>query len=222
MKDKITVFAVLMMVAGLALMGWAFLPNYINGLNAQNAQQTAIENIENSWDSNIVADSDINRKKVDTPDSESLDALAEGSVFGVIKVPAFGDDWKVPLAQGTNQEVLDTVGAGHYKSTEGPGETGNFVLAGHNGVAGFAVFQKIPDLQPGDEVVVETKTKRYIYKFRSSEIVKPEQGEVLYPVPHQKDATPTEALLTLTTCWPAWSDEERWISYSVLDRVEDR
>lgn len=222
MKDKATVFGILLMVTGVIVMGWAFLPNFIGGLNTQNEQKAAVEQIENSWNSNVVDDADIDRQKVETPDSESLDALPDGEVFGVVTVPSFGSDWKVPLAQGTTQQVLDTVGAGHYKSTEGPGETGNFVLAGHNGVTGFAVFQMIPELKVGDEVVVETKTKRYVYKFRSSEIVKPDQSQVLYPVPHQKDAKPTEALLTLTTCWPAWSDEERWISYSVLDRVEDR
>jgi len=210
------------MIAGLVMMGWAFLPSYFDGLNKQNEQKNAVEQIQNSWDANVVKDTDVDRQKVDTPDSESLVNMPEGEVFGVVTVPSFGSDWKVPVAQGTNQQVLDTVGAGHYKSTEGPGEIGNFVLAGHNGLTGFAVFQKIPELKVGDEVVVETKTKRYVYKFRSSEIVKPSQSEVLYPVPHKLDAKPTEALLTLTTCWPAWSDEERWISYSVLDRVEDR
>jgi sortase A len=221
-KDKITIFGILLVVAGLVMMGWAFLPSYFDGLHKQDSQKAAAEQIQNSWDANVVTDDNSDRKKVDTPDSESLDALPEGTVFGLVTVPSFGADWKVPLAQGTNQNVLDTVGAGHYKSTEGPGETGNFVLAGHNGLSGFAVFQKIPELKVGDEVVVDTKTKRYVYKFRSSEIVKPNQSDVLYPVPHQKGAKPTEKLLTMTTCWPAWSDEERWISYSVLDRVEDR
>lgn len=222
MKDKRMLFGILLMIGGLVMMGWAFLPSYFDGLNKQNGQKATVEQIQNTWDDNVVDTEEIDRKKVDTPDSESLVSIPEGEVFGVVTVPSFGADWKVPVAQGTNQQILDTVGAGHYKSTEGPGEIGNFALAGHNGVTGFAVFQKIPELKVGDEVVVETKTKRYIYKFRSSEIVKPTQSEVLYPVPHQKDTKPTESILTLTTCWPIWSDEERWISYSVLDRVEDR
>ena len=226
MRNKLMVLGVLMMVAGLAVIAWAFLPTYFSGLEAETGQKQAAEDIEKSWSSKAnVVDGDVTeRVKADEPSvlSEDVSGLAEGESFAVMRVPTFGDDWKAPIAQGTTQEILDNVGAGHYTSTEGPGEIGNFVIAGHNSYGTYGIFHKVHELKDGDEIFIDTAKNRYVYKFRSSEIVEPDQSEVLYSVPHEKDAKPTEALLTLTTCWPAWSDEQRLISYTVLDRVEDR
>jgi sortase (surface protein transpeptidase) len=54
-------------------------------------------------------------------------------------------------------------------------------------------------------------------KTVGQEIVTPNQGGVIAPIPHQ-DATvkPTVGLLTLTTCHPRFSDKQRLIVHSVL------
>lgn len=51
------------------------------------------------------------------------------------------------------------------------------------------------------------------------EIVTPNEGTVISPVPHYPGATPTAgqvALLTLTTCHPKFSDKQRLIVHAVL------
>lgn len=152
------------------------------------------------------------------PGVDDLTQLAEGEVFGIIRIPALGDDWEKTIAQGTSPAVLDTMQTGHYKSTENPGQIGNFAVAGHNNTGG-TVFDRIPELQPGDEIIVETATMRYVYAFRSSEIVTPDKNNVLLPVPWQNGVEPTEAIMTMVTCWPIDEWDERWISYSVLKSV---
>lgn len=161
-----------------------------------------------------VSASTVAPKPVD-PVLDKLEDLPHGTPFAVIRIPSLGPDWKKTIMQGTSPDILDTMEIGHYKSTENPGQLGNFALAGHNNTQG-TVFDRVPDLKVGDEVIIETANAVYTYTFRSSEIVTPDKNSVLLPVPWQNGVKPTEAILTLTTCWPVDDWQQRWISYSVL------
>ena len=55
-----------------------------------------------------------------------------------------------------------------------------------------------------------------------SEIILPTETEVIAPVPRQPGATPTERLMTLTTCHPYNYSTHRWITYLELDHWVDR
>jgi sortase (surface protein transpeptidase) len=58
-------------------------------------------------------------------------------------------------------------------------------------------------------------------KTFGQEIVTPDQGAVISPIPHQPGGTPPEdqvSLLTLTTCHPRFSDKQRLIVHAVLDQ----
>ncbi|MBP2321820.1 sortase (surface protein transpeptidase) [Kibdelosporangium banguiense] len=55
-------------------------------------------------------------------------------------------------------------------------------------------------------------------KTLGQEIVKPEQGGVISPIPYATGQKPEHALLTLTTCHPQFSDAQRLIVHAVLDR----
>lgn len=153
--------------------------------------------------------------KVVNPELDKMEGLPHGAAFATIRIPSLGPDWKKTILQGTSDDILDTMEIGHYKSTENPGQLGNFALAGHNNTQG-TVFDRVPDLKVGDEIIIETAHAVYTYTFRSSEIVTPDKNSVLLPVPWQNGVAPTEAILTLTTCWPVDSWDQRWISYSVL------
>ena len=41
-----------------------------------------------------------------------------------------------------------------------------------------------------------------------------------YPVPRQPDATPTKSLLTMTTCHPKYSAQQRLIVFAELERSD--
>jgi len=58
------------------------------------------------------------------------DALNDEGAFAVLRIPRFGDDYARPIIEGTGRDVL-ALGVGHYVGTAGPGQVGNFALAGH-------------------------------------------------------------------------------------------
>lgn len=215
----------LIIAGGLALGGAALVPHDAMG---QADQQNAVQEAKRSLASETVAPAP-KPVPVETPapveapvpvavdpNVDDLTQLAEGEVFGIIRIPALGADWEKTIAQGTSPAVLDTMQTGHYRSTENPGQLGNFAVAGHNNTGG-TVFDRIPELKVGDEIIVETASMRYVYTFRNSEIITPDKNNILLPVPWQQGVEPTEAIMTMVTCWPVDSWNERWIAYSVLE-----
>ena len=142
-------------------------------------------------------------------------AVAVG--FAALQVPRWGSDYLRTISQGTSRsEVLDDLGIGHYEGTAMPGAVGNFAVAGHRTTYNKP-FNRVEELVVGDALVVQTQDTWYVYKVTSTEIVRPTDIEVIAPVPHQPDAVPTEAQMTLTTCHPMFSARERFIVYSTLD-----
>lgn len=143
-------------------------------------------------------------------------APGHGEAIGVIYVPRFGADYSRPIIEGTSQDVLDTLGLGHYAGTAMPGALGNFVVAGHRQTHG-AVLDNIHTLVPGDKIYVQTADGFYTYVFRNQEIVLPDRTDVLAPVPTRPGAVPEQRVLTMTSCNPRFGAQERIIAFSVFD-----
>lgn len=143
-------------------------------------------------------------------------APAHGKTIGIMYIPRFGPDYTRPIIEGTDQDVLDTLGLGHYGNTSMPGALGNFAVAGHRQTHG-AVLDNIHTLVPGDKIYVQTPDGYYTYVFRNNQIVLPSQTDVLMPVPTQPGVTPRESILTMTSCNPRFGSQERIIAYSVLE-----
>lgn len=140
--------------------------------------------------------------------------------LAVLRVPAFGDDYLRPVLQGTTDAVLQE-GIGHYEDTAGPGEVGNFAVAGHRTTYG-APFNPIADLELGDAVMVETAETFYVYRVESTKIVRPEDVDVIAPVPGSPGAEPSQAYLTMTSCHPMYSARQRYIVHAVLESTSPR
>ncbi|WP_022917353.1 class E sortase [Ruania albidiflava] len=144
-------------------------------------------------------------------------APGEGEVFGTLYVPDWGADYRMPLAEGVDlATVLNDGRVGHYPETAMPGQVGNFAMAGHRQTYGKP-FYAVDTLDEGDPVVVQTAQAWYVYTVTSHEIVRPDQVEVIAPVPGDPGADPTEAMLTMTSCHPLWSTAERYIVHAQLD-----
>ena len=127
-----------------------------------------------------------------------------------------GDDYYRTLAEGVDLEpVLNRMGVGRYPNSAMPGEVGNFSVAGHRVTYGKP-FNQIAKLQPGDEIVVQTKDGFYTYTFRNFDIILPDAVEVLAPVPDQPEYKGKDRILTLTACNPMFSARERYIAYAEL------
>ncbi len=151
-----------------------------------------------------------------------------GTASAILRVPAFGADFAVPLIEGIDDDALAS-GIGHFPDSAGPGEPGNFAVAGHRITHGEPL-RLMPDLAPGDEIVVETRDAVYRYEldtagdalrvpFTASWVlgdppVNPSNG--VGPVQGEK------ALLTLTTCAELFHTDDRLVAFGHLVSVEPR
>jgi sortase A len=140
--------------------------------------------------------------------------VGKDGAFAVVRIPRFGTDYARPVLEGTGRPVL-AVGVGHYVGTAGPGQVGNFALAGHRTTYGRP-FHDVDRLRDGDRVVVETKGAVHVYEVTSREVVRPSDVEVIAPVPGDPGARPTTALITLTSCHPRYSATERFVVHGRL------
>ena len=90
-------------------------------------------------------------------------------------IAAIGVDWT--FVEGVSVADLKN-GPGHYPETPWPGQEGNAAIAGHRTTYGQP-FHDLDQLVPGDEIVVTTLQGQFTYEVRQTEIVYPEQVEVL-------------------------------------------
>lgn len=150
---------------------------------------------------------------------EQLD-VATGQPFAFIRIPAFGPHWQFTLIEGTALAQLD-LSPGHVPDTQWPGQVGNFAVAGHRVTAGNP-FWSLPSLRPGDLVYIQTKLNDYTYRVTGKRMVLPTDLGVLDPVPGHPAQRPTQRLITLITCDPAWTGTHRVIVTGVLVSAKAR
>lgn len=147
-------------------------------------------------------------------ENEKLKAPAHGKPLVGLYIPKLDKHWVV--VEGVTQQDI-RYAPGHYPDSAMPGELGNFSVAGHRN---RATFWRLDELRPGDAIVVESKNQWYVYKVYQSRIVRPNQVEVVAPVPMRPGAKPTKRLLTLTTCNPKFDNYQRLIVHAELDRTQ--
>ncbi|WP_338155561.1 class E sortase [Arsenicicoccus dermatophilus] len=143
--------------------------------------------------------------------------VPHGKAFAIVRIPALGADYRVPLIEGTDRAVLRR-GIGHYEGTAMPGQIGNFAIAGHRMTYG-GPFRDIERVLPGDRVVVETAQAWYVYKVGPHTLVDPSHIAAIDPMPERPGVKPDRAYITLTACHPKYAAKQRWIVHGVLEKV---
>lgn len=113
---------------------------------------------------------------------------------------------EAPIQLGDSWEQLKK-GVGQHIGSANPGEDGNMVLTAHNDVYG-EIFRDLDKLKPGDEVQVYTSQKVYTYIVTGTQIVEPDQVEVL--------ALGKDAIVTLISCYPYMVDNKRIVVTAAL------
>ena len=94
-------------------------------------------------------------------------------------------------------------GPGHWPNTAMPGALGNVVIAGHR-TTYSKPFNRLNDLQPGDQVTMTTAEGRFVYQVRGVVIVPGEAVDI---------ATQTYAhTATLFACHPPGSARQRIVA----------
>jgi sortase A len=114
-------------------------------------------------------------------------------------IPSIGVDH--PIVAGDDWDALKQ-GVGHTTWSANPGEEGNCVLSAHNDIFG-SIFQKLPDIELGDDVFVHTGIEVFNYVVQATHVVEPTQVELMNPT--------TAPRLTLISSYPYLVDDKRII-----------
>lgn len=147
----------------------------------------------------------------------------------VVRIPRFGEDYAVPLLDGASDDVLAS-GIGQLPDTADPGERGNLVISGHRVTHGEP-FADLPELEPGDEVVVETAKAVYTYVVDTGgdDLTVPFTDLwVTDPRPRhpgggvEPPAGSGPRLITLVTCAELFHTDERLVAFGHLTGVEPK
>jgi sortase A len=128
--------------------------------------------------------------------------------------------WNMPVFDGAEDRHLNR-GVGRIAGSVGPGEWGNFAIAGHRTTA-VRPFYFIERLRRNDAVIVRTSTAWFTYRLIAQQIVTPRDSWVLDPAPlPARSTTPGGAsrLLTIVTCTPRGTTQKRWIWWGRLSAV---
>jgi sortase A len=139
-----------------------------------------------------------------TAPSDAL-VVAEGDPVGKIEIPKIG--LTAYVVEGVAVDDLKE-GPGHYPETPFPGQKGNASIAGHRTTYG-APFANVDDLAVGDKIVVTTIQGTFTYGVTDTQIVTPDQTEVLNDFGDNR--------ITLTACHPKYDLSHRIVVTGTLE-----
>lgn len=147
-----------------------------------------------------------------------------GDGVGFLHIPRLGKGYEVLIRMGTGTDVLNEGVAGVYQQPYAAAMpwagSGNFAMAAHRDGHG-ARFHDLPELRPGDKVVVETRYTWYVYTVdRTLQQTSKYDVDVTAPVPAESGYRRPGRYLTLTTCTPAYTSRYRMAVWASLTRAQ--
>ncbi|HWM74284.1 MAG TPA: class E sortase [Nocardioides sp.] len=203
-----------MLVGGIALitvgalvLGWLAWQFWGTNWVSKGRQAEVVADLQEEWgDGQVSAETDF------------------GNATGILRIPRFGEDYQVPILEGSTDEVL-AAGVGHIEDTAAVGERGNYALSAHRVTHGEP-FADFPELRQGDLVHVETVAADYTYVLDTggSALTVPFTASwVLDPFPTNPAPGGTTApgrpgarLITLVTCSELFHTDDRSVSFGHL------
>ncbi len=172
-----------LILIGIIIIVYAFGAKYLT-MQKQNAM---IKNYENE----IKDSKNIKKPKEQVADTTaSTDTINNGTI-GILTISKI--NLKVAIGEGADLKTLKYA-VGHFKDTAMPGQKGNFCLAGHRSYTFGEYFNRLGELENGDEIQVKTVNRDYKYKVYDIKVVLPSETQVLNPT--------SDATMTLVTCTP--------------------
>lgn len=185
-----------LLVAGLLVLGYVVWQVFGTTAISQQRQADTVERTEVAWDTRAATE------------------LQRAPATALVRIPRFGADYVVPVLEGVEDDALSG-GLGHFEGSAEPGGVGNFALAGHRITHGQPL-RKMPDLEPGDRIVVETRDAVHTYELDTDAgelVVGDDAGWVVAPEPV---AGADERLITLVTCAELFHTDRRMVAFGHL------
>jgi sortase A len=131
-----------------------------------------------------------------------------GRPIGFISIPDIGADFY--MVEGVELRWLQD-GPGHFPQTPMPGQPGNAALAGHR-TTWKAPFNRIDELDPGDQISVETLQGQFTYEVLpqpAEDGGEPKGHYIVGPYATEILDDKGDNRLTLMACHPKYSARQR-------------
>ena len=205
----ITLFLVLILLAGLSLLLYPSASDYWNSIHQTRAIATYAEDVanlnQNQYDEIWAAAESYNAALTDRNNAfllsdaqkaeyEQLLDVSGLGVMGYIEIPSI--DCSLPIYHGTEESVLQ-IAVGHLEWSSLPvgGESTHCVLSGHRGLPSAKLFTRLDKLQTGDIFMLRVLEEVLTYEVDQILIVEPQDTDALR-IEEGKD------YCTLVTCTP--------------------
>lgn len=199
-------FAIFMIVAGIIVLLYPIVGNYLANRERSSASTTydntlkkmsAKERKEQYELAKIYNRYIFERQQGHSPDPMSYKNILknDSGVMGTIDIPGI-DIKKMPFYHGTSFKTLDK-GLGHLEESSIPigGKDTRAVITGHSGVQNQVLFTEVKNLEEGDIFYINILGKRLAYQIESFEEILPSEIKKVRIIPG-KD------MVTLLTCTP--------------------
>lgn len=222
----------LLITAGVIVLLFVVYEVYVTNFFAHREQHEVQTALRTEWQHDVTAH---RRDPLLALPGSTGPRLPDGTGIAFLYIPRLGSDYSWAIVQGISNSDLEK-GPGHYPWTQLPGQVGNFAVAGHR-VGKGEPFLNLDHLQPGDPVIVQTQSRWFVYTVLGSpddieqaaagspyqlpgrEIVDPGDGVVVDPVPNDPTGRPRFRLMTMTTCNPKFTAENRMVVFARLTRT---
>lgn len=209
------IMSIIVLVAGVALISYPFVSNWLNQLTQNNVSATQENTVVSMSKTDLSSEKEraieFNKhlrdgasRVIDPFDSkESMPGVTEykevlnianDGVMGELIIPKISVN--LPIYHFTTDDVLQH-GVGHVVNTSVPigGESTHTVLAGHTGLPTARIFDRLNELQAGDWFIIHVLGEDHAYRVTSTEVVLPNQVDSL-------SIEPGKDQVTLVTCTP--------------------
>ena len=127
------------------------------------------------------------------------------SIIGLLKISKIS--LEEAIREGSTDSVLSSA-LGHMEGTALPGEEGNCCIAGHRNYTFGKYFNRLNEIEIGDQIEIETYDSNLIYEVNDIFVVEPTQVSVLSEIEGNN--------LTLITCTPLFVGSHRLIIRATL------
>ena len=130
--------------------------------------------------SNAVSDSFSSEAFEDDERYNSILNLTDDGQIGTVDIPSI--DCQLPVYHGSNEEMLSK-GAVHLVGTAFPigGGSTRSVISAHTAYPGKILFDRLTEVEIGDEFSVTVLGKTLYYKVTEVNVILPEEAEYLMP-----------------------------------------
>lgn len=147
--------------------------------------------------------------KVNSAEKKNAKPKKTYKVLGTLKIDKLGVN--VPVIEGVSAEDL-RIGVGFMPGTTPIGEIGNTAIAGHRSYTFGRYFNRLDELDTGDEIVITTKDNTYTYIVYGKLIVEPDDVSIL-------SRNRQDRRLTLITCHPVYIASHRLIVHARIEET---